>query len=141
MKVKSIIKVDTPTANNRIYTTNDLEKMVEFIQPEVLQNKCFMWFGNIHPNEMTMDNVVGIVRSIEIVDGRAYFDIELFDKPNKEVIIELYNLNKLLVDFYLDAKTFEEDENGCRYVDLSEMTINGLSLKLVDDCVRVEECV
>ena len=141
MKVKSIIKVDTPTANNRIYTINDLEKMVEFIQPEVLQNKCFMWFGNIHPNEMTIDNVVGIVRSIEIVDGRAYFDIELFDKPNKEMIIQLINEDKLLVDFYLDAKTFEEDENGYRYVDLSEMTINGLSLKLADDCVRVEECV
>jgi len=141
MKVKSIIKVDTPTANNRIYTMGDLEKMVEFIQPQVLQNKCFMWFGNIHPNEMTMDNIVGIVRNIEIVDGRAYFDIDLIDGPNKEAIIQLYNLNKLLVDFYLDAKTFEEDENGYRYVDLSEMTINGLSLKLVDDCVRVKECV
>ena len=141
MKVKSIIKVDTPTANNRIYTMSDLEKMVEFIQPKILQNKCFMWFGNIHPNEMTMDNIVGIVKSIEIVDGQAYFDIDLIDGPNKEAIIELYNLNKLLVDFYLEAKTFVADENGYSNVDLSEMAINGLSLKLVDDCVRVEECV
>lgn len=141
MKVKSIIKVGTPTVNNRIYTMADLQDMVEFIQPKILQNKCFMWFGNIHPDEMTLDNIVGIVKNIEIVDGRAYFDIDLIDGPNKGVIIELYNLNKLLVDFYLDAKTFEEDENGCRYVDLSEMTINGLSLKLADDCVRVEECV
>jgi len=141
MKVKSIIKVDTPTANNRIYTMGDLEKMVEFIQPQVLQNKCFMWFGNIHPNEMTMDNIVGIVRNIEIVDGRAYFDIDLIDGPNKEAIIQLYNLNKLLVDFYLEAKTFVADENGYSNVDLSEMAINGLSLKLADDCVRVEECV
>ena len=141
MKVKSIIKVDVPTANNRIYTMSDLEKMVDYVMPNLLQNKCFIWFGNIHPNEMTINNVVGIVRNIEIVDGRAYFDIDLIDGPNKEVIIELYNLNKLLVDFYLDAKTFGEDENGYRYVDLSEMTINGLSLKLVDNCVRVEECV
>lgn len=141
MKVKSIIKVDTPTANNRIYTMSDLCKMVDFVQPQVLQNKCFMWFGNIHPNEMTLENIVGIVKNIEIVDGRAYFDIDLIDGPNRGVIIELYNLNKLLVDFYLDAKTFEEDEHGYRYVDLSEMTINGLSLKLADDCVRVEECV
>ena len=141
MKVKSIIKVDVPTANNRIYTLNDLEKMVEFIQPEVLQNRCFMWFGNIHPNEMTIDNVVGIVRSIEIVDGQAYFDIDLLDKPNKEAIIQLINEDKLLVDFYLDAKTFEEDENGNRHVDLSEMSMYGLSLKLADNCVRVEECV
>jgi hypothetical protein len=100
-----------------------------------------MWFGNIHPNEMTMDNIVGIVKSIEIVDGQAYFDIDLIDGPNKEAIIELYNLNKLLVDFYLEAKTFVADENGYSNVDLSEMAINGLSLKLVDDCVRVEECV
>ena len=141
MKVKSIIKVDVPTVNNRIYTMKDLEKMVEFIQPEVLQNRCFIWFGNIHPNEMTIDNVVGIVKNIETVDGQACFDIYLLDKPNKEAIIQLYNLNKLLVDFYLDAKTFEEDENGYRYVDLSEMTLYGLSLKLVDNCVRVEECV
>ena len=141
MKVKSIIKVDVPTVNNRIYTMKDLEKMVEFIQPEVLQNRCFIWFGNIHPNEMTINNVVGIVRNIEIVDGQAYFDIDLIDGPNKEIIIELYNLNKLLVDFYLDAKTFEEDENGYRHVDLSEMTLYGLSLKLADNCVRVEECV
>lgn len=141
MKVKSIIKVGVPTANNRIYTMSDLCKMVDFIQPQVLQNKCFMWFGNIHPNEMTMDNIVGIVKNIEIIDGRAYFDIDLIDGPNKEAIIELYNLNKLLVDFYLEAKTFVADENGYSNVDLSEMTINGLSLKLTDDCVRVEECV
>lgn len=141
MKVKSIIKVGTPTANNRIYTMSDLYKMVEFIQPKILQNKCFMWFGNIHPDEMTLDNIVGIVKNIEIVDGRAYFDIDLIDGPNKKAIIELYNLNKLLVDFYLEAKTFVADENGYSNVDLSEMSINGLSLKLVDDCVRVEECV
>ena len=99
MKVKSIITVDVPTANNRIYTLSDLYKMVEFIQPEVLQNRCFMWFGNIHPNEMTLDNIVGIVKNTEIVDGQACFDIDLLDKPNKELISQLVKENKLLVDF------------------------------------------
>jgi len=141
MKVKSIIKVDVPTANNRIYAMNDLEKMVDYVMPNVLQNKCFIWLGNVSPDEMTLDNIVGIVKNIEIIEGQAYFDIDLIDGPNKEAIIELYNLNKLLVDFYLEAKTFEEDENGYSHVDLSEMTINGLSLKLADNCVRVEECV
>ena len=141
MKVKSIITVDVPTANNRIYTMSDLYKMVEFIQPDVLQNRCFMWFGNIHPNEMTLDNIVGIVKNVEIVDGQACFDIDLLDKPNKELISQLVTENKLLVDFYLEAKTFVADENGYSHVDLSEMTINGLSLKLVENCVQVEECV
>lgn len=141
MKVKSIITVDVPTVNNRIYTMSDLYKMVEFIQADVLQNRCFMWFGNIHPNEMTLDNIVGIVKNIEIVDGQACFDIDLLDKPNKELISQLVKENKLLVDFYLEAKTSVADENGYSHVDLSEMTINGLSLKLVENCVQVEECV
>lgn len=133
MKVKSIIKAETPTKNKRIYTLADLEKILDHILPMVLKNNCFIWFGMLHPNDINANTASGIVKNVELIDGQLYFDIELFPNKDNEALIYLYNLNLLGVDFNLIAKTSDkEDEDGNKYLDLTDMKITHLSLKKVD---------
>lgn len=127
MLFKSIIKEGVPTINNRIYSEGSLQKFKDYLQEKIDNKTCFVWFGNIRLDETNINDYVGIVESFDIEDGVGIFDITLLDKPEKQ-IIECMS-DKFFVDFYLEAKIFEDSyqEEHIR-VDLSEMSLSGLRL-------------
>ena len=144
MKIKSIIIEEIPTPNRRVYKKGSLDKFKSILQPYIENNKCFVTFGDeVNDLAVKEGSIAGFVKSFDIENGQAVFDIEVIETEIGRVLkayidgIENYSVPaELKADFRLEAKISEEvNEWGFNYVDLTDFDLQPYLKIIKVDCV------
>jgi hypothetical protein len=77
------IEADKPTRNNRIYSKESLEKMVELFNEKAKNKTCYVT-NEISPNT-SLDSIMGLVTNCELQKGRMVIEVgpcngDMFEK-------------------------------------------------------------